>query len=51
MSYKNRLREYRRLIDLGREDDICQSLKDEFGSKKTSVIMPKPKELKKKGEK
>ena len=44
MSYANRKKEYERLISLGREKDICQSLKDEF----EAASAPSPIELMKK---
>lgn len=53
MSYENREREYKRLKSLGRDKDICQSLRDEFEKATEEVatpIQPK-KETKKKGKK
>jgi hypothetical protein len=46
MSYKNRKKEYERLISLGREKDISQALQDEFGAK-PPTIEPVKKKVKK----
>ena len=50
MSYNNRLREYDRLVALGRDRDIPKSLMDEFGKPKDSSkpIPLKSKKVKKK---
>ena len=49
MSYENRKREYERLVNLGREKDIPQSLIDEFGKIKKSKDDIKKKEKEKNG--
>ena len=46
MSKENRKREYDRLVELGRQKDICQSLKDQFGE--TDTVEPKKTFFKKK---
>ena len=48
MSKANRETEYKRLVALGRHQDICQSLKDEFEPKKPVVVVKaKPVKVKK----
>ena len=42
MSYENRKREFKRLMDAGREKDIPQSLWDEFKPKDKIKPAPKP---------
>ena len=51
MSYENRKREFARLLDLGREKDIPQSLWDEFKpqNKIKMPTKPEPKPMTKKG--
>ena len=43
MSKANRLKVYDRLVSLGRELDISQALKDEFGKKEEPVVKKKVK--------
>lgn len=48
MSRKNRENEYKRLIQLGREKDICPSLMEEFGKPAEPIPEPKPEKKEKK---
>jgi len=53
MSKENRQSEYNRLIKLGRENDICDSLKKEFGDQQPKKVVETkiPKSKSKRGRK